>query len=148
MFRKQFATRLTLWMNRCLLVLLAVLTLSMPAILDWYSRVRPLVESASTAIQAAFYLCVFPVALALWQLDRVLRNILKDLVFVHENVACLRTLRWCCLWVCLTCLPTMYFYLPLIFMAVIMGFLSMVINVVCQVMKAAVALREENDLTV
>ena len=38
--------------------------------------------------------------------------------------------------------------MPLIFLSLIMGFLSMVVNVVSQVMKAAVAIREENDLTI
>ena len=50
--------------------------------------------------------------------------------------------------VSLVCLPAAVFYLPLIFLAVIMAFLALVISVVKNVMAAAVELREENELTI
>ena len=50
--------------------------------------------------------------------------------------------------VALICLPAAVFYPPLVFMAVIMAFLALVVNVVGSVMNAAVAIREENDLTI
>ena len=138
----------TLWVNRAIMVVLAVLVFAMPAMVDWLQSVRPMGDSAATALLAAFYCCVPCVALALWKLDRLMGNILREEVFVRENVNCIRTVRWCCLGVSLICLPASYFYPPLAFMTVIMAFLSLVVNVVAQVMKAAVAIREENDLTV
>ena len=38
--------------------------------------------------------------------------------------------------------------MPLIFLAVIMGFLCLMVSVVAGVMDAAVSIREENDLTI
>ena len=46
------------------------------------------------------------------------------------------------------CLPAALIYYPLLFMVIIMGFLALVVCVLCRVMNAAVAIREENDLTV
>ena len=46
------------------------------------------------------------------------------------------------------CIPAAVFYLPLVFMAVIMGFLFLVTGVLTKVMDAAVNIREENDLTI
>ena len=142
------AARVTLWVNRAVTLVLGVLTFTMPALLDWFQTFRPLGAYGEPAILIGFYGCVPLAGIALWKLELLMRNILRDAVFVHENVSGIRTIRWCCLGVSLICLPPAFFYPPLIFMVVIMGFLSLVVNVVCQVMKAAVAIREENDLTV
>ncbi len=142
------AALVTLWFNRGILGAMALLMLAVPALIRWYSTVRPLIFEAGVALTVAFYACTPLAALALLRLDRLLRNILRGQVFVHDNVGIIRTIRWCCLGVSLVCLPAMLFYPPLVFLAVIMGFLSLVVNVLCQVMKAAVAIREENDLTV
>ncbi|MBR2889595.1 MAG: DUF2975 domain-containing protein [Oscillospiraceae bacterium] len=142
------SARVTLWVNRGIMAALAVLMPLMPGFTGWLVEVRPLTDAAGTAILTAFYCCCVPVTLALLRLDGLMRNILAGDVFVHANVNHIRLIRWCCLAVSLICLPAAYFYLPLIFMAVIMAFLSLVVNVVSQVMKAAVAIREENDLTV
>lgn len=142
------AARVTLWVNRAVGLVLAVLVFAMPRLLDWFQTLRPLGEYGAAAIMIGFYCCVPMIGLALWKLDRLLRNILRGAVFVQENVSGIRAVRWCCLGVSLICLPMAFFYPTLIFIVVIMGFLSLVVNVVCQVMKAAVAIREENDLTV
>ena len=140
--------QITLWFNRGIFLLFGVLILTMPTLTYWYQQCLIFSNNIAWTILAAFYCCAPMVALALWKLDKLLLNILRGDVFVSGNVAAIRALRWCCLGVCLVCLPASVIYLPLIFMVVIMGFLSLVVNVVCQVMKAAVAIREENDLTV
>ena len=69
-------------------------------------------------------------------------------VFTRENVRRIRAVRWCCGGVGLICVPAAFCYYPLVFMVIIMGFLFLVVSVVCQVMDAAVTIREENDLTI
>ncbi len=148
MKHKNLAARVSLWVTRAICALLAVLVFVMPGIISWYSGLRPLVVEASTALLTAFYVCIVPVVLALWQLDRLLRNILRGEIFVSSNVRCIQMIRWCCLAVALICVPASLFYPPLVFLSVIMGFLGLVVTVLCQVMAAAVVIREENDLTV
>ena len=82
------------------------------------------------------------------EIDGLLRNILKEQVFLRENVRRIRIVQWCCGIVGLICIPAACCYYPLIFLVVIMGFLSLVVSVVTSVMEAAVAIREENDLTI
>ena len=84
----------------------------------------------------------------MWNLDAILRSILQKNVFAYSVVRCIRRVRWCCLGVSLICLPAAVFYPPLVFMVVIMGFLALVVSVLSSVMQAAVAIREENDLTI
>ena len=102
----------------------------------------------AAAIMIGFYCCVPAVLYALSCMERLVRNILKEDVFVTQNVRFLRRIRWCCAAVSGICLPAAFFYPPLIFMTTIMPFLALAVSVVKNVMAAAVEIREENDLTV
>ena len=141
-------TRLTLWITRLVALVIAVFLFVLPPLLNWYCTLRNISLVPKTMIAAAFYVSVVPISLALWQFDNLLRNLLKGKVFLKENVRRIRIIQWCCFAVSLICLPAALFYYPLIFLVVIMGFLSLVVAVVCRVMDEAVAIREENDLTI
>lgn len=137
-----------LWANRAVMAIVAILVPSLPALLRWYNSFRPLATQQNLAIVIAFFFCVPIAQYALWNLEMLLRNIRKSQVFVADNVSRIRRVCICCCLVSLTCLPAACFYAPLIFLSLIMGFLCPVVNVVRQVMHAAVQIREENDLTV
>lgn len=141
-------TKITLWVNRGIAAALFALLFGMPALLDWYSQFRYLSDIERTAITAAFYACAAVVYVALWNMDRLLSAILGGQVFIRENVRRIRAVQWCCGAVGLICIPAAVCYYPLIFMVIIMGFLCLVVSVVCRVMDAAVSIREENDLTI
>lgn len=141
-------TRLTLWVNRLIGAIVAVLLPCLPLLLNWYSSFRSLTQAEYTAILVAFYCCAVVIAIALWNIDKLLRNILKEEVFTRENVSCIRRVRWCCAGISLITLPAAFIYLPLFFLVIIMAFLSLVVCVVVRVMDAAVIIREENDLTI
>ena len=81
-------------------------------------------------------------------MEKLLKNILRETVFIRDNVRFIRRVQYCCGMISLICLPAAIFYAPLWFMVIIMTFLFLVIWVVAQVMDAAVAIREENDLTI
>ena len=142
------SVKITLWVNRMGGCLLLALIPAMPRLLDWYQDLRPLGLHGAAAIMIGFYCCVPVVLVALWNMDRILRSILQNQIFVRPVVRCIRRVRWCCLGVCLICLPAAVFYPPLVFMVVIMVFLALTVSVVAAVMDVAVTLREENDLTI
>lgn len=145
----EVSTRVTLWANRAVIALVLALLPSFPWLTEQYHLYfRALAISERTAILAAFYTCSVAVILALWHMDRLLRNILKAVLFTLENVGHIRTVRWCCFAVSLICLGAAFGFPSLLFFATVMGFLSLVVTVVGQVMKAAVEIREENDLTI
>ena len=141
-------TSLALWVNRTVAVVVIALLFVMPAPLGWYSGVRGLSKAEFWAILIAFYACAVPVLIALWKMDALLRSLLMAEIFVPENVRRIRTVQWCCFAVGVICIPAACIYYPLCFMVVIMGFLSLVIAVLCRVMDEAVSLREESDLTI
>ena len=138
----------TLWANRLIALVLAVLLFTLPSLLELYCQVRILDLEERVAIIIAFYCCAAITAFALWHMDGLLRNILKGQVFIRQNVTKIRVLQYCCGLVSLVCLPAAIYYYPLVFVVVIMAFLCLAVSVVTQVMRAAVTIREENDLTI
>ena len=138
----------TLWANRSVLFIMLVLVCTLPWLLDWYCQFRMLLELERTALTVAFYCCAVAVFFALFHMDALLRSIRMGEVFIQKNVQRIRAVQWCCCITALICTPAAFCYYPLVFMVVVMGFLSLVVSVVCQVMHAAVAIREENELTV
>lgn len=148
MTKTQVSTVVTLWINRAVAVLMGVLLFTLPALLDWYARFRELGEQGRVVVTVAFYCCAVFIAVALWFMDALLRAIVRGEVFVRPNVKRIRWIRFSCGMVGLICAPAALAYPPLIFLAVIMGFLCLVVSVVASVMDAAVTIREENDLTV
>ena len=144
----ELSAKFTLWCSRIIAVAVVILVFAFPSLLRWYSRIRPFRNHVQEALTIAFYLCVPVVEYALWCIDRLVTNVLAQEVFVEKNTGYIRRIRWCCVGVSGICLPASVFYPPLVFMVVIMAFLALVISMVKNIMAAAVAIREENDLTI
>ena len=140
--------RITRWVSRFIALLLVLLVFCLPALLDWYVQFRTMTDLAKAAVTAAFYACVVIIFFALWNVETLLASILQGDVFTRENVSRIRRICVCCGGVGLVCIPAAAAYLPLIFLVIIMGFLCLMVSVVAHVMDAAVAIREENDLTI
>ena len=139
---------ITLWVNRIIAVALTVLPFLLPAILDWYAGFRYLTIIERRTVAVSFICCAVVILWALWNMDSMLRSILSGDVFTRKNVRSLRHVQWCCAIVAVLCVVATFAYLPLVFLSIIMGFLFLTICVVSNVMDAAVAIREENDLTI
>ena len=146
--KNSLSAKCSLWGGRVISLVVLALVFCLSRILDWYQQLRPLPGSSRMAIIIGFYCCVPVVLYALYSMEKLLKNILSESVFVQGNIRFLRRIRWCCAVVGLICLVAGLRYPPLLFLAVMMGFLSRVVSVVKNVMAAAVEIREENDLPV
>lgn len=145
----EFSAKVTLWASRGVAVLIAALLIFFPGMVERYHRnFRPLYDSERYALLGAFYASAVAVELAMFHMDRLLGNILRAELFTSENVQHIRMVRWCCFAVSVVCLFAFFGFPSMIFISTIMAFLALVVTVVGQVMKAAVEIREENDLTV
>ena len=145
---KNIGARITLWVNRLVALTMTALLFLLPSILDWYREFRWLEDTEKVVLLICFYLCAVAIGLALWSVDRLLTDILAEAVFTRKNVRRIRIIRLCCGIVSVICIPATIAYMPLVFLAVIMGFLCLMVSVVAGVMDAAVSIREENDLTI
>ena len=137
-----------LWVSRCIGVLVIGLIFFLPAIVDWSCSFRMLTDEDQTVITACCIACVIVICGALWNVDRILTDVLAGQVFTRKNALRIRRIVWCCGGVSLISAVAAFAYMPLIFLVIIMAFLCLMVSVMAGVMDAAVAIREENDLTV
>lgn len=135
--------------------LLAVWIATFPQFFHWfyveYHRLSPDALWAKRVVRIvslAFYLCAPFAAAALGMLIALLRNILRDRVFIRTNVRFLRGVSWCCFAVAAVTAAGGYFYLPLLIITFATAVVGILLRVVKNVMHAAVELREEQDLTI
>jgi hypothetical protein len=118
--------------------------IAMPWLVKWYISW----PTGRTAILIAYYACL-PFALtALVCLWKLLRNISAERVFLEANSRLMAVVSWCCVGVALVTLAAFRWYPPLIFITLSMAFLFLIVRVVRNCFIAAIALKEENDLTV
>ena len=142
--------KLTLWANRLVAAVVLTLIFTLPWLLKWYANLLRVVPDLQDlwALVAVFWCSAAVILFALWQMDRLMRNLLRREIFTRENVLLVRRVQWCCGIVAALCLVGTLFALPALLLAAIMGFLCLVVSVVASVMDGAVAMREENDLTI
>ena len=139
---------LTLWVTYLALAIVIAVSIGLVWILDMNSIARVLLPMERTAIIAGYYCSLPMILLALWKVVRLLKNIQHNQLFVSENVKYLAVIRSCCLGIFTVCLVAGCFFFPLLLVVAILGFLGLMMQVLKQVMAQAVAIREENDLTV
>ena len=144
----QSSLSVTRWVNRIIFLMVTALLFFLPSLLRWYESIRLLLAGQQQAILISYYTSAAFILYALWCIDRLLGNISQAQVFTHPNVTLIAQISFCCAGVGLVCLIGGCFYPPLLFLFIIMGFLSMVIHVVGHVIRAAVVLQEENALTI
>lgn len=148
--KTQTIAKITLWANRVVAAVVAVLIFTLPALLRWYAGLLNYWpnERDLTALVVAFWCCAVAIFAALWNMETLLRSILRQEIFTRENVRRVRRVQHCCGIVAVICLVATVFALPALLFTAIMGFLCLAVSVVASVLDAAVELREENDLTI
>ena len=140
--------QLTQWITYIAIGVVILVSAGLVWILRWNSISRLLLPVERTAILAGYYCSLPMILLTLWELLRLLGKIKDGEVFVSENVKSLGVIRSCCLGIFAVCLVAGCVFFPLLLVVAIMGFLGLMMQVLKQVMAQAVAIKEENDLTV
>lgn len=135
---------LTLGLTILLLIIMVVLTFTLPAVLSSMEGSY----IGATKLLIPLYTSSLPGFIAVFSLLKLLLNILKEKVFVKENVTLLSILSYCCLFV-----GVVYFFLSRGFISMLLLsfaalFFGLILAVIKNVFKKAVLLREENDYTV
>ncbi len=101
-----------------------------------------------TLFKIAFYPSSVFAYITLYSLIRLLFNIKNDHIFIENNIKYLRRISWSCIAVAVITLISGIFYIPYLFMAVAAGFVGIMLRVVKNAFQSAIALREENELTI
>ncbi len=148
--KTQKLAKYTLWANRVVMAVVAVLIFMLPALLRWYGSLLnyAMPERDLIGIWISYIVCSGIMFVALWNMEKLMNNILSQQVFIRENVQRVRRVQHCCGIIAAICVFDVIFALPMLLLGAIMGFLCLAISVVTNVLDGAVALQEENDLTI
>ncbi len=148
--KKETLVKITLWTGRIVMIVVGALIFTLPLLHRWYAGLLgyDLPWEDLIGLWASYTLCAVMIMVALWSMEKLLQNMLARKIFLRENVRLVRRIQWCCGFVALLCLMAAFFALPALLMAAVMGFLCLVVSVVACVLDGAVALQEENDLTI
>lgn len=136
-------------------VLLLVWLFTFPRFFNWFYVIYHGLGSEYTRtasviklVVPTFYACAPFAGISLYMLIRLLLNILKDKVYIKQNVNYLRFISYGCYVCFLITLITGFKYFPLLIIAFAMVVVGTLLRVVQNVMQTAVEIKEENDLTV
>lgn len=151
MWNKDKSIILSVVIIRATYVLVAACCVAAPFIVRYYddSVVIPRGDSSVfLPLLVTLYCIVPPAVTALVSLDKLLANIRKGQPFINRNVTLLRIISWCCFAVAVL-FVYFSFLKPFGFVVVFAAaFFGVILRVVKNCFQQAVALREENDLTV
>lgn len=135
-------------------ILTAALFLGPWFVKTWFTVYRGWAENGeamrhmATLFAACFYPCAVFAYFTLYSLIKLLFNIKKDEIFIDKNVKYLRRISWCCFAVALITLIGGAFYVPFLFVATAAAFVGLMLRIVKNVMQNAIAISEENKLTI
>lgn len=147
MWNTKKSVKLSLICNRLVIAAVIAVGAGTPWLVNgyvYYLEKRP--DVAQPLMVTLLGSCVVALV-ALLCLDRLLRNIQKSQVFISENVVLLRRISWCCFGVALILLVS-YYYLFFMVAGVAAAFIGLILRVVKNVIEEAIALKNENDLTI
>lgn len=136
-------TRVITWVFAVLLLALMVLA---DVLLHWFFGFER--EQTIKIILVTFYSCCPAAWCALYSIDRLLKNIIRETVFVLKTVSYLRILSWCCAFVALACFVSGFLYVPFFIFSLGAAFMMLILRVLKNVLAAATELKNENELTI
>ncbi|HWQ77765.1 MAG TPA: DUF2975 domain-containing protein [Anaerovoracaceae bacterium] len=134
--------------TRIVIILVICAVFAAPFMVNSYVAYATKNPAVITPLLATIYACSVPGLVALFSLDRLLANIKKKNVFIEKNVKHLRVISWCSFAVSAILFISGFYYLLFLLIAVAAAFFGLILRVVKNVIEHAVAIKNDNDLTI
>lgn len=148
MWNKSRSLVLSIFCARLFMLLVVVVVCFASPIIRWYFSRTPNMEEYYPAFQIIVYVCAVPAMLLLILLDRLLRNIRRQAVFVPQNITLLRAISWSCIAVGLAACAAGFCYASFFLVAIAAAFCGLIVRVVKNVFEQAIEIKTENDYTI
>lgn len=146
MYNSQTSAKLTRVITWFFSALLLVLMVFADMLLHWFFGFER--EETIKIIIITFYVCCPAAWCALYSIDRLLKNIIHEKIFVSKTVSYLRVLSWCCAFVALVCFISGFLYVPFFIFSLGAAFMMLILRVLKNVLATATKIKEENELTI
>lgn len=145
-FRKSVV--LSVICTKLLMILIVLLAISAPFLVDRYIFILGKLESITVPLLFTIYSCFIPAMAVLICLNRLLKNIKSNAVFVNENVKLLRRISWCCFAAAFILLVSGFYYILFVLAGIAAVFFGLILRVIKNVFEQAIAIKHENDFTI
>ena len=130
--------------------LLLLIDITCPWFVSFLANHTELVETrfGNIPLTLTIYLCSIPAWVTLWSLRRILLRIRNGDIFTEENTQDMRRTSWCCMAVAMICLFAAIFYPTLLVVAAAAAFMGLIVRIVRDSFRQAVAMKDELDFTI
>lgn len=148
MWTSKRSLKLSIFMLYAAALALIFMIIAAPSLLSWYVHAAGRTKIHFYILCSVFYCCCPLFFGILFFLNKLLRNIRAEKVFINQNTDYLRYLSWLCFGLVPLTLVGGVFFPVLFLISIIVAFIGLLVRVVKNIMAAACELKDENDLTI
>lgn len=130
------------------IVLCTAALLLMPYAAKMYEQISFQRDNVTVPLLITFYVCAAFGFVILFVLNKLIKNIGSEKVFIDENVKLLKILSYCCFAIAVVTLIFARFRILVFVITFAAAFIGLILRVIKNCFTEAIRLREENDFTI
>ena len=130
------------------IVLCAAALFLMPYAAKMYEQISFQRDNVTVPLLITFYVCAAFGFVILFVLNKLIKNIGSEKVFIDENVKLLKILSYCCFAIAVVTLIFARFRILVFVIPFAAAFIGLILRVIKNCFTEAIRLREENDFTI
>ena len=130
------------------IVLCAAALFLMPYAAKMYEQISFQRDNVTVPLLITFYVCDAFGFVILFVLNKLIKNIGSEKVFIDENVKLLKILSYCCFAIAVVTLIFARFRILVFVITFAAAFIGLILRVIKNCFTEAIRLREENDFTI
>ncbi|CDE81160.1 putative uncharacterized protein [Ruminococcus sp. CAG:353] len=130
------------------IVLCAAALFLMPYAAKMYEQISFQQDNVTVPLLITFYVCAAFGFVILFVLNKLIKNIGSEKVFIDENVKLLKILSYCCFAIAVVTLIFARFRILVFVITFAAAFIGLILRVIKNCFTEAIRLREENDFTI
>ena len=120
----------------------------MPYAAKLYEQISFQRDNVTVPLLITFYVCAAFGFVILFVLNKLIKNIGSEKVFIDENVKLLKILSYCCFAIAVVTLIFARFRILVFVITFAAAFIGLILRVIKNCFTEAIRLREENDFTI
>ena len=130
------------------IVLCAAALFLMPYAAKMYEQISFQRDNVTVPLLITFYVCAAFGFVILFVLNKLIKNIGSEKVFIDENLKLLKILSYCCFAIAVVTLIFARFRILVFVITFAAAFIGLILRVIKNCFTEAIRLREENDFTI
>ena len=148
MTKEKRSIAITLVLIKVAIVLCTAALFLMPYAAKMYEQISFQRDNVTVPLLITFYVCAAFGFVILFVLNKLIKNIGSEKVFIDENVKLLKILSYCCFAIAVVTLIFARFRILVFVITFAAAFIGLILRVIKNCFTEAIRLREENDFTI